>query len=191
MPSTAARAVDAPPVSRGSIAHGPTPRPCRPRCRPATAGPGRRRRCGGRASARPARRRAAGRPRAHSWSTTARVASTRPGSASSSTISTLVSARSKTGPTRSGRRGGARPGWPRGEDPPAGVQAFGEGGEAERPPSLAGGDGVDPEACLGDDPEGALAAHEQLGQVGPGGRPRRRARRSGPPCRRPAPPRGR
>ena len=51
----------------------------------------------------------------------------------------------------------------------AGVQSLVEGGEAEGPPPFALGDRVDPEASFGDDPECALAAHEQLGQVGSGG----------------------
>ncbi len=63
------------------------------------------------------------------------------------------------------RRGG-----PASEDAAAGVEALGERGEAEGPPTLARGHRVHPEPSLGDDPEGALAAHEQLGQVGAGGR---------------------
>ena len=62
-------------------------------------------------------------------------------------------------------RGGAPP-----QDPAAGVEPGGEGGEAEGPPALAHRHRVDPEPSLGDDPEGALAAHEELGQVGTRGR---------------------
>ena len=45
-----------------------------------------------------------------------------------------------------------------------------EGKPNARRPSPVG-HRVDPEPALGDHPEGALAAHEQLGEVGPGGRP--------------------
>ncbi len=63
-------------------------------------------------------------------------------------------------------------GGPATEDAPAGVEAGRERGEPEGPPTLAGRERVDPEPSLGDDAEGALAADEQLGQVGAGGRTR-------------------
>ncbi len=58
------------------------------------------------------------------------------------------------------------------EDPAARVEPVGERGEPEGAPALAPGDRVHPEPSFGDDAEGALAAHEQLGEVGAGGRPR-------------------
>ena len=67
--------------------------------------------------------------------------------------------------TEDGRRGVSP------EDPPAGIEAVGEGGEPEGAPFLARGHRVDPEATLGDHPEGALAADEQLGEVRSGCRP--------------------
>ena len=54
---------------------------------------------------------------------------------------------------------------------PARLEALGEGGEGEGPAPVGRGPGVDPQAGRGDHPEGALAAHEQLGEVGAGGRP--------------------
>jgi hypothetical protein len=61
-------------------------------------------------------------------------------------------------------------GGPAAQDPPARVEAVGEGGKPKARRPLALGHRVDPEPALGDDAEGALAAHEQLGQVGTGGR---------------------
>ncbi len=54
----------------------------------------------------------------------------------------------------------------------AGVEAGGEGGEAEGPPLLCGRQGVDAHACCGNDAERAFTAHEELGEVGSGGGPR-------------------
>ena len=58
------------------------------------------------------------------------------------------------------------------EDAPTGVETIGERREPEGPAALALGHRVHPEPALGDDPEGALTAHEELGQVGAGGRAR-------------------
>ncbi len=57
------------------------------------------------------------------------------------------------------------------QDPAARLEAVGEGAEGEGPAPVGGGPGVDPQAGRGDHPERALAAHEQLGEVGAGGRP--------------------
>jgi len=56
------------------------------------------------------------------------------------------------------------------QDPPAGVEPVGEGAEPEGPLLGVGGHRVDAEPSLGDDAEGALAAHEELVEVGTGGR---------------------
>ena len=55
------------------------------------------------------------------------------------------------------------------EDHAAGLEAGGEGREAEGAPSLRRRQGVQAEACLGDDAERSLAADEELRQVRPGG----------------------
>ena len=55
------------------------------------------------------------------------------------------------------------------EDHAAGLEAGGEGREAEGAPTLRRRQGVDAEAGLGDDAERSLAADEELGQVRPGG----------------------
>ncbi len=55
------------------------------------------------------------------------------------------------------------------QDPAAGVEAGGEGREAEGAALLGRRERMEAEAGLGDDAERALAAHEELGQVGPGG----------------------
>ena len=74
-------------VQPGAPSSGPRSRWCRRRSRPGTEGPGPRRRCGAPSTAPPAPRRASV-AAAHSASTTAMVASSRPGSASSRTMRT-------------------------------------------------------------------------------------------------------
>ena len=59
------------------------------------------------------------------------------------------------------RRGGAAA-----QDTPAGLHTRVPGGEAERGPSLAGRDGMHPQAGAGDDPQGAFGPDEELGQIG-------------------------
>ena len=87
------------------------PRPCRPRCRPATAGPGPTRRCGGSSQRSTSADVQARRRRAHSSSTTARVASTRiAGRPRRARRARWCRAGRSCDPTRSGRRGGGRPG---------------------------------------------------------------------------------
>ena len=110
----------------------------------------------------------------HSSSTTASVAARSAGSASSSTMSTLVSGCSNDA-GRLGRVVEAED--RRGAQPRRRMrrQASSPSAKVAKPKarrSSAVGDRVDPEAGLGDDPEGALAADEQLGEVRSGRRAR-------------------
>ena len=158
----------------------------------ARAGPGPRRRCGARASARPVATSSGCAPASAVHSVVddrQRGRRAAPGSASSSTMRTLVSPLLEV-PLRLGlvveaqhRRRGAPA-----QDPAAGLEAGGERGEAEGPPLLGRRQRVDAEPRLGDDAEGALAARRRAGSgwarwppAGPGPRCARRGRRPGRP----------
>ena len=154
------------------------PRWCRPRGRPGRPSPGPRRRCGAPASGPPAagpgrRRRGCGGTPGRRRPGSSRSASGSPSSRTSSRQPPPSNDGPGELPGRLGLvveaedgRGGAPP-----QHPAAGVEPVGEPVEPVGGPAAPGRPGPHPQRRLGDDAERALAADEDLAEVGPGRRP--------------------